>query len=164
MDRAALASRLDSRWNSSLRGECRPALHANPLLVTQDCAHVPTKCFVMNVSPLLRELILHACTFCKLRQGNSIHRCIIEILLDQLEAARSIPLQLRKPTDSRGARVVELLFADPSDPRTLEQLCAQCGAGKRTIERLFIVETGMTFGHDNCACTTRCNRWPVARR
>jgi len=107
---------------------------------------VPTKCFVMNVSPLLRELILHACTFCKLRQGNSIHRRIIEILLDQLEAARSIPLQLRKPTDSRGARVVELLFADPSDTRTLEQLCAQCGAGKRTIQRLFIAETGMTFG------------------
>jgi AraC-like DNA-binding protein/quercetin dioxygenase-like cupin family protein len=107
---------------------------------------VPTKCFVMNVSPLLRELILHACTFCKLRQGNSIHRRIIEILLDQFKAARSIPLQLRKPTDSRGARVVELLFADPSDPRSLEQLCVQCGAGKRTIQRLFIAQTGMTFG------------------
>jgi AraC-like DNA-binding protein/quercetin dioxygenase-like cupin family protein len=107
---------------------------------------VPARCFTMNVSPLLRELILHACTFGKLRQVNSIHRRVIEILLDQLKAARSIPLQLRLPTDCRGARVVELLFADPSDPRTLEQLCAHCGAGKRTIERLFFAETGMTFG------------------
>jgi len=38
------------------------------------------------------------------------------------------------------------LFVNPADPRTLEQLCAQCGAGKRTIERLFSAETGMTFG------------------
>jgi len=38
VDRAALASRLDSGWNSSLRGNHRPGLHANPLLVTQACA------------------------------------------------------------------------------------------------------------------------------
>lgn len=38
MDRAALASRLDSGWNSSLRSNRRPALHEDPLFVTQACA------------------------------------------------------------------------------------------------------------------------------
>jgi len=146
VDRAALASRLDSGWNPHSVETVGPLSMRTLYLLPKLVRGVPTKCFVMNVSPLLRELILHACTFGKLRQRNSIHKRIIEILLDQLEAAPSIPLQLHKPTDSRGARVVELLFAHPSDPRTLEQLCAQCGAGKRTIERLFVAETGMTFG------------------
>src|SRR5258706_14867052 len=32
---------------------------------------LPNRCFVMNVSSLLRELILHACTFRKLRKNSS---------------------------------------------------------------------------------------------
>src|ERR1700724_2183941 len=32
------------------------------------------KCFVMNVSPLLRELILHACKFPKLKNDEPVHR------------------------------------------------------------------------------------------
>src|SRR5271155_1544448 len=31
------------------------------------CRSIPRKCFVMNVSPLLKELVLHACTFTRLR-------------------------------------------------------------------------------------------------
>jgi AraC-like DNA-binding protein len=104
-----------------------------------------TKCFVMNVSPLLRELILHACKFHKLRRKDAVHRRIIEIIVDQLEGAHSIPLQLPHPTDARASRVVEALLADPGKQRTLEELCEECGASKRTIERLFLAETKMTF-------------------
>jgi AraC-like DNA-binding protein len=103
------------------------------------------RCFVMNVSPLLRELILHACGFSKLRKKDAMHGRIIEIIVDQLEAAHSIPLQLPHPTDSRASRVVEALLAEPGRQRTLEELCGECGASKRTIERLFLAETKMTF-------------------
>ena len=106
---------------------------------------LPAKCFVMNVSSLLRELILHACKFPKLNKKDSAQRAIIEIIVDQLEAAHSIPLQLTHPTDSRAARVVEVLLAEPGKQRTLETLCEDCGASKRTIERLFVAETRMTF-------------------
>ncbi len=106
---------------------------------------LPAKCLVMNVSPLLRELILHACKFPKLNKKASVQRVIIEIIVDQLEAAHSIPLQLPHPTDSRAMRVAQVLLADPGKQRTLETLCVDCGAGKRTIERLFITETRMTF-------------------
>ncbi len=106
---------------------------------------LPSKCLVMNVSSLLRELILHACKFPKLNKKAPVQRVIIEIILDQLEAAHSIPLQLPHPTDSRAMRVAQVLLADPGKQRTLETLCVDCGAGKRTIERLFITETRMTF-------------------
>jgi AraC-like DNA-binding protein/quercetin dioxygenase-like cupin family protein len=103
------------------------------------------KCFVMNVSPLLRELILHACKFPKLKKEEPVHRRIIEMIVDQLEANHSIPLQLPHPSDPRAMRIVHALLAEPGRPRTLAALCADCGASKRTIERLFIAETKMTF-------------------
>ena len=110
------------------------------------CRALPGKCLVMNVSPLLKELILHACRFGKLSKRASAERTVVEIIVDQLKAIESIPLQLPHPTDSRAMRVAKALFADPGDQRKLEKLCKDCGASKRTIQRLFLVETRMTFG------------------
>jgi AraC-like DNA-binding protein len=109
------------------------------------CRSFPRKCMVMNVSSLLRELILHACTFPKLRKEDPAQKRIVEIIVEQLKAVESIPLQLPHPADSRATRVVKTLFANPGDQRTLEKLCADCGASKRTIQRLFLEETKMTF-------------------
>jgi len=116
-------------------------LYFAPKLVRTKAA----KCFVMNVSSLLRELILHACKFPKLKKEEPVHRRIIEMIADQLEGAHSIPLQLPHPTDRRAMRVVQALLSEPGSERTLAALCADCGASKRTIERLFIAETKMTF-------------------
>src|SRR6266851_768422 len=46
---------------------------------------LPAKCFVINVSSLLSELIVHACKFPKLNKKVPIERRIIEIVVDQLE-------------------------------------------------------------------------------
>lgn len=43
-------------------------------------------------------------------------------------------------------RIVQALVADPGQRLTLQRLCKDCGASKRTIERLFRAETKMTFG------------------
>lgn len=109
------------------------------------CRSLPRKCFVMNVSSLLKELILHACTFLKLHKRAPTERRIVEIIVDQLKAVESIPLQLPHPSDSRAKRVIEALFANPGDQRTLAKLCTDSGASKRTIQRLFLEETKMTF-------------------
>ncbi len=109
------------------------------------CRSFPRKCIVMNVSPLLKELILHACTFPKLHKSDPTEKRIVEIIVDQLRAVESVPLQLPHPADPRAARVVKTLFANPADQRTLEKLCADCGASKRTIQRVFLEETKMTF-------------------
>jgi AraC-like DNA-binding protein len=109
------------------------------------CRSFPRKCFVMNVSRLLKELILHACTFPKLHKRSPAERRIVEIIIDQLKSVESIPLQLPHPSDARAKRVVGTLLAEPGDGRTLEKLCEDCGASKRTIQRLFLDETKMTF-------------------
>jgi len=112
----------------------------------QLCRRLTGKCFVMNVSPLLRELILHACKFKILNKRATAERRIIEIIVDQLKAVDSIPLQLPHPTDTRAMRVVKTLLADPGDQSDLEKLCEDCGASKRTIQRVFLEETKMNFG------------------
>jgi AraC-like DNA-binding protein len=109
------------------------------------CPSFPRRCFVMNVPPLLKELILHACGFGKLSRAVAVERRIVAILLDQLRSAESVPLQLPQPSDARALRVAGFLLADPGDPATLTKLCKHCGASKRTIQRLFLSETKMTF-------------------
>jgi AraC-like DNA-binding protein len=43
-------------------------------------------------------------------------------------------------------RIAELLRRSPGDNRSIAQLSKSVGAGKRTIERIFLKETDMTFG------------------
>ena len=57
-----------------------------------------------------------------------------------------MPLQLPSPRDVRARRVADALRRDPADARTLEALSGSAGASKRTLERVFAAETGMTFG------------------
>jgi AraC-like DNA-binding protein len=107
---------------------------------------LPRACCVVNISPLLKELILHACTFSALRNTIRWQRHLIDLIIDQLKAIQTVPLQLPNPTDPRARRVAEELLADASDRRPLKDLCKVTGASRRTVERLFQEEVGMTFG------------------
>jgi len=107
---------------------------------------LPRTCQVINVSALLKELVLHACHIPALDRRVKTEAHLIDLILDQLETVQTIPLQLPNPADRRALRVAEALWDDPSDPRPLAAICRTCGASKRTIERLFQQETGMTFG------------------
>jgi AraC-like DNA-binding protein len=109
------------------------------------CRTLPAKCFVMHVSAFLKELILHACRLSRLNRKKATERRIADLLVDQLKEVQSVPLQLPHPADSRARRVMTSLFENPGDQRTLERLCKDCGASKRTIQRLFLEQTKMTF-------------------
>lgn len=107
---------------------------------------LPRQCCVVNVSPLLRELILQACSVKALRKTIPRQRHLIDLIIDQLEAIQMVPLQLPHLSDARARRVADILLASPGTPRTLVQLCRESGASKRTVERLFQDEVGMTLG------------------
>lgn len=107
---------------------------------------LPRDCCVLHVSPLLRELVLHACNFEALDSKVPEQARVVGIVLDQLAVAGSVPLQLPTPRDPRALRVAKILLDDPGDPRPLEALCAVAGASKRTIERVFEADTRLTFG------------------
>src|ERR1700685_2328231 len=107
---------------------------------------LPRNCCVINVSPLLKELILHACTLTALKKSIQWQRHLIEVIVDQLKVIQMVPLQLPNLSDRRALRVAHTLIADPSNRQPLARICKGSGAAKRTIERLFQEEAGMTFG------------------
>lgn len=103
-------------------------------------------CCVVNVSPLLRELILAAMAMPRLYALAGPEARMVTVLLDQLRAVDIAPLHLPLPEDRRLRRVTEGLLADPGDGRRLDDWAAAAGASGRTLARLFLRETGMTFG------------------
>lgn len=117
-------------------------LYLRPRLISA----MPRGCVVVNVSPLLRELILYACSLSRLRLRVPAQRRIVALIADMLKDARTAPLQLPLPSDARARRVADALIAEPGGNETLEDLCKHSGASKRTIQRTFLAETNMHFG------------------
>jgi AraC-like DNA-binding protein len=107
---------------------------------------LPRSCCVINISTLLKELILYACTFRALKKTVRWQGHLIAVILHQLKTVQTVPLQLPHLSDPRLVRIADVFTKDPRDARTLVELCRVGGASKRSIERLFQRETGMTFG------------------
>jgi AraC-like DNA-binding protein len=107
---------------------------------------LPRECTVVNISPLLKELILYACQFEALNKRMQARRHLIEVILDLLRSSQTLPLQLPRPVDPRAKCVADLLYSDPGSPVPTEEICTRAGASKRTMERLFRQDTGVTLG------------------
>lgn len=99
----------------------------------------------VNVPPLVRELVLHAVRNAPLDVRVEEHARLVGVLVDQLRALVQAPLQLPQPRDSRAREIADLLRANVSRRDALNALARDVGASRRTIERVFRSETGMTF-------------------
>jgi len=107
---------------------------------------LPRVCTVVNISPLLKELIIYSCQFKVLDNRIKTRRHLVTLILDLLRSSRTIPLQLPRPVDHRALRVADFLYSNPGSIVPTEEICARAGASKRTIERLFRQNTRMTLG------------------
>ena len=105
----------------------------------------PRACSVVNVTPLMRELILRAVQTGALNREIPEQRRLIGVILDELKVLTAVPLQLPLPREDRGARFAELCNRESSASSTPD-LLRQCGASRRTMERIFREETGMSLG------------------
>jgi AraC-like DNA-binding protein len=117
-------------------------LYLRPRLVRA----LPRDCCVLNVSPLLNSLILEICSCGTLGTRVAWQRHLIDVLVDQLKAIQRVPLQLPNPLDLRALRVAQAILADPGSRQPVARICEASGASARTVERLFLDETGITLG------------------
>jgi hypothetical protein len=88
-------------------------------------------CAVVNVTPLMRELIVRAVNLGALDSTIPAQKHLYSVIRDELQTLRDMPLQLPQPKDERALR-----FAAQGGG----------GASRRTLERLFQSETGMSLG------------------
>jgi AraC-like DNA-binding protein len=71
---------------------------------------------------------------------------LVQVLLDRLSALPAAPLGLNWPRDARIQRIADALSTNPAQSAVLEELAASAGVTARTAARLFVKETGQTFG------------------
>jgi AraC-like DNA-binding protein len=109
------------------------------------CRGMPRECRTLNITPLLRELILHTVRLGALHRDTPGERRVLELLLDQLREARMAPLQLPMPKDARARAVAEALWREPGREEALPELARVSAMSARTLERIFRKETGLAF-------------------
>jgi AraC-like DNA-binding protein len=118
------------------------SIDIEPSLVTDLPRHA---CGVVQVSPLLRELTNAAVRMTHPYPTNRRDEKVMALLGDELCAASATSLYLPLPRDARLKRVARSLLADLASNATIDQWGNQVGASGRTLARLFVKETGLTF-------------------
>jgi len=106
---------------------------------------LPAATHAIEVTPLLREVVLHIVGLRLLRAEEPQHLHMVQVFLDLVAASESLPLFVPMPRDARAAVVARTLQADPSREDSVEALARDAGASVRTLQRLFLDQTGMRF-------------------
>lgn len=106
---------------------------------------LPAQTCVINVSPLLRELLVEAVRIPLTREVKARDERLFGLLIDELRVSSTIPLHLPMPGDTRLKTMCQSLMENPSDRSSAGAWADAIGMGERTLHRLFSQETGMTF-------------------
>jgi AraC-like DNA-binding protein len=111
------------------------------------------ECTAIDVSDLLRALVSEIARAGTLDEGDPVHCRLAGVLLDQIRCAPRLELQVPMPSDDRALAVAQMVLGDPANKETFATLAHRAAAGERTLARIFVQETGMTFA-----------RWRTAAR
>ena len=107
--------------------------------------NLPTECRVIEVSPLMRQLILEATQIPLLYDEAGRDGRVMRLILDEICAAPKVPLHVPMPRDPRLLKICKALLDDPGRDGNLDYWARLGALGSRTLTRLFLAETGVTF-------------------
>lgn len=106
---------------------------------------MPQTCRVLQVSPLLRELIVRATELPLQYDESGPAGHLVALLLAELHGSPALELNLPMPHSLRLATLCRSLLDQPGDKRTLAQWARTANTSERTLARLFQKETGLSF-------------------
>lgn len=107
---------------------------------------LPELCCAVSVSPLLRELLARAAHLPALYEEGGANSRLVTVLLDELASAEVEDLHLPMPADARLREIANAMIASPADRSPLDAWAKRAGMSTRSLERLIVSETGMSFG------------------
>ena len=102
------------------------------------------QCKAVNVSSLMRELILHVCELGIISSDTHEHRCMIQVVASMAKKMVTAPFMLPLPNDQRATDVAKRILEDPSFP--ISHYLQDAGCSLRTLQRIFSTETGTSLG------------------
>lgn len=118
----------------------------NLLLLPEVETRLPSACCFVEINPLLRELIIRIAEGSALKSALHADR-VARLLIDEMEPCPIGPLFLPEARDPRAKRICDAIKSNPADRRTLDDWSLTVGASSRTLTRLFIRETGLSFAN-----------------
>jgi AraC-like DNA-binding protein len=107
---------------------------------------IPKTSTVVSIDRLTDELLIAAAQFGPNYPLRGPEERLIAVLLDRLPELPVSPLFLPEPRDPKLKRITDRLIATPARQGTLAELAASAHLTERTAARLFVRETGLTFG------------------
>jgi AraC-like DNA-binding protein len=135
-----VSSRLEHNVTSR-KGFWLRTLYAEPEMI-----QVPGQCCIVTVDRLLSELLIAASEFGTDYPPQGPEQRLIQVILDRLSKLTTVSAYLPRPLDPRLSRLSQYLEKQPADNTALDKLALKAGLSGRTAARLFVKETGMTFG------------------
>lgn len=109
-------------------------------------ADLPASCEVVQVSPLLRELIICAMDIPAHYPAGGREERIMELILDELRVMPILPLNLPEPRSDALLTLCRHIQQSLAHPWELEQAARYINVSGRTLSRRFQRETGLRFG------------------
>lgn len=126
---------------------CVGEVHMRSLFVaTQAAPRLMIGTQAVAVSTLLRELIRAAMDVPQPYVTNSRDGRLMRLILDELRVLPVLPLHLPMPSDARLVRISQALQQNLGDLSTMADWAQHLSVDTKTIHRLFLKETGLTFG------------------
>ncbi len=125
---------------------CRGRVQIRTLYIASDATpDLPTTCQVIEISNLLRELIIEAGNLPIEYELEGRDQRIMLLILDEIRRAPRIPLSVPMPANERLARICKAILADSAQHDALNDWANAAAMGRRTFTRTFRRETGMSF-------------------
>lgn len=106
---------------------------------------LPDKPQVVQVTNLLRELILEFMSYPRHEANNGPAARISAVIIDQLKLLPAAPLQLPMPADLKLREVCAAIMRCPANIPALAEAASRTALSVRTFERKIKAETGMSY-------------------
>ncbi|NIG17238.1 AraC family transcriptional regulator [Pantoea sp. Al-1710] len=108
-------------------------------------ADLPASCQVVQISPLLRELIVSALALPDQYASGSRAERIYELILDEIRVMDVLPFGLPWPESERMRALCQQIHQQPGESWTLARAASELCVAERTLARHFNRETGLQF-------------------
>ena len=130
------------------RVSCGPATCVRSLYIQPDIADwARDRCRVIVVSPLLREMIRHFSQLPVEYDELGPDGRFASVLLETIGQADEVELMLPLPRSPLLQKLCRSLREHPEEKHLLAEWADQASVSEKTLSRLFVRETGLSFRH-----------------
>ena len=116
------------------------------LFVAAGAAELPAECCTLAITPLVAELIRHLAAQAPSYVQNRSNVLAAALVADQLAQMEKQQLHLPVSRHPQLRKIADRLTRNPSDRATVADWGRRVGMSERSLARLIVQETGMTFG------------------